>query len=180
MHLVDTGAEATEIVKGLIPAGASIMNPMSATVAQIGLLDVIKSNKEWNNLHVPILAETDPVKQADLRRQSFGADYWISGINAITEEGDIIVVDGTGTRTGGWIGAKNVVGITSAQKIVKDIAEAHERVDKFCTPLEGARYNLHFGWPGAKVGTFLNFTASRMFLGGELHVIIIKKELYGY
>jgi L-lactate utilization protein LutB len=179
VHVVDTGAEATELVKGLIPSGASIMNPMSATIAQIGLLEVIKNNTEWKNLHAEILAETDPAKQQDLRRKSFGADYWISGVNAITESGDLIIVDGTGTRTGGWTGAKNVVAISSAQKLVKDVAEANERIDKFCVPLESARYNLLMGWPGARVGTYINFSGSRMFLG-DLHVVIIKKEAYGF
>jgi L-lactate utilization protein LutB len=97
VHVVDTGAEATALVKGLIPAGASVMNPMSTTVAQIGLLDVIKTNPEWNNLHKAILAETDQAKVGALRRASFNADYWISGVNAITESGDIVTVDGTGS-----------------------------------------------------------------------------------
>jgi uncharacterized NAD-dependent epimerase/dehydratase family protein len=97
VHVVDTGAEATEVVKNLIPAGASIMNPMSTTVAQIGLLDVIKTNPDWVNLHKEILAEKDQSKLPELRRKSFNADYWISGVNAITEKGDIIIVDGTGT-----------------------------------------------------------------------------------
>lgn len=179
VHVVDTGAQATEVVKGLIPKGATIFNPMSTTVAQIGLLDVIKTNADWVNLHADIFAEKDQSKHPELRRKSFNADYWISGVNAVTEKGELVIVDGTGTRTGGWTAAKNVVAVVSAQKLVKDLAEAQRRVDEFCVPLEAARYNSLFGWPGAAVGTSLQFNGSRAYLGG-LHVVFIKKEAYGY
>jgi hypothetical protein len=86
-----------------------------------------------------------------------------------------------GTRTGGWTAAKNVIAVTSVQKIVKTLEEAHERVNKFCVPLEATRYNLKFGWPGAAVGTSITFASNRpAFLGGDLHVVLIKKELVGF
>ena len=75
--LVNTKEEALETIKGLIPTSASVMNGASETLKQIGFIDYLKEGPHgWNNLHEAILKETDPVKQAEMRRQALLSDYY--------------------------------------------------------------------------------------------------------
>src|SRR2546423_179001 len=78
---VETAAEALEKVRSLIPAGASLMNGASVSLEQIGFVDVLqKKEHAWNNLHDGILAETDPAKQAALRKQAVLSDYYLGSV----------------------------------------------------------------------------------------------------
>src|SRR3989344_1582543 len=68
---VESGAQALELIKTLIPKGASVMNGSSVTLEQIGFVEYLKSGLHgWNNLHAGILAESDVAKRSILRKQS--------------------------------------------------------------------------------------------------------------
>jgi hypothetical protein len=68
---------------------------------EIGFVDYLKAGEHgWDNLHAKVLAEQDMGKQAQLRRQASLAEYYLSSACAISEQGDIVVVDLTGTRVG--------------------------------------------------------------------------------
>src|SRR5690554_1001237 len=86
--LVNTKEEALEAIKQAIPKGSSVATASSFTSSEIGFTDYLKSETHgWDNLHGKILAETDMAKQAELRRQAFGADYFVSSVTAISETG---------------------------------------------------------------------------------------------
>ena len=85
---VNTKAEALEKIKTLIPAGVSVMNGSSLTLGEIGFVDYLKSGKHnWKNLHKGILDETDPNKQAELRKYSVVSDYYLGSVHAVSETG---------------------------------------------------------------------------------------------
>src|SRR4051812_44937382 len=76
--IVETKEEALAKLKELIPAGASLMNGSSRTLEEIGFVDYLKAGEHgWNNLHEKVLAETDPEKQALLRRETVVSDYYL-------------------------------------------------------------------------------------------------------
>jgi hypothetical protein len=54
------------------------------------MLDHLKTQTEWKNLHAEILAETDPVKVFKLRRSALTADYFLTSVAGISEEGDLV------------------------------------------------------------------------------------------
>lgn len=74
-----------------------------------------------------------------MRRQGLGADVFITSVSALTKEGELYAVDLTGTRTGGFLGAKNLIVVVGSNKIVADHAEAVKRTREFCLPVESAR-----------------------------------------
>ena len=79
--VVATKAEALEKIKGLIPAGASVMNGSSATLDAVGYVEYLKSGAhQWNNLHAGIVAEKDPAKQAVLRKQALSSDFYFLAV----------------------------------------------------------------------------------------------------
>ncbi len=79
-------------------------------------------------MHADVLAETDPAKQAELRRKSMGADYFLSSVTAVTTDGIMTVVDASGSRVGGFnFAAGHVVVVIGSNKIVDNYEEVQER-----------------------------------------------------
>jgi len=157
--LASNAAEALEKVKEIIPAEATVMTGASTTLDQIGFTDYLISEKHpYRNLKDAILAEKDPAKQGDLRRQSILADYYLGSVQAITREGPAVSVDASGTRTGPYsFGPKKVIWVVSANKIVANLDEAMRRVREHCVPLEDKRmksagYPRHYPEQGLDFG----------------------------
>ena len=73
-------------------------------------------------------------------RQASFCDSYITSTNALTEEGEMLNVDGHCNRISAIVhGPKQVVVIVGINKIVKDLDEAVLRVKKFAAPLNAKR-----------------------------------------
>jgi len=151
--LVANKEEALEKLKSILPEGASVANGSSTTLHQIGYIDYLKENdSKYYNFQSKVLAETDPQKQSDLRRQAVTADYFVASTNAVSQNGEIISADRTGSRVGAFLfGAKNLILVVGVNKITKDLDSAMQRVREFVLPLENERAQKAYGSP-SKIG----------------------------
>lgn len=146
--LVDNKTQALEEISKNIPDDSKIMNGSSTTLIQIGFSDLLKSgNHKWKNLHEDIIKESDYGKQYDLRRKALAeTDYFLSSINAITEDGKLVAVDASGSRVGALpFAAKNVLIVAGANKIVPNIAAAFARIKNYVINLENERAMKVYG-----------------------------------
>jgi len=175
---VDTGAEALETIKNLIPTGASVMNGSSVTLEKMGYIEYLKSGTHgWNNLHETILAEQDPVKQAQLRKQATLSDYYLGSVHALTEAGEFIIASNTGSQLPHIVfTSPNLIFVVSTQKIVFTLAEAMQRLEEHVFPLEDKRLKEKFG-----VGTMLSkiviFKNENPRLGRKVKMILVNEKL---
>ena len=121
-------AGALEYLLSRIPAGATVMNGGSQTLEQIGLPAALASGPyKW--LRPPIKAIDDAGERTRVRRRATTADYFLGGINAITESGEILNADGSGTRVAAYaFGAGKLFLVCGINKIVPDLAGAFERL----------------------------------------------------
>ena len=101
VDIVSSESEAMELLKKLIPSGASIYTAGSTTLSQIGFVDYLKGETPYVNLKAAVFQEKDPQKQPALYRKGMTADYFISSVDAVSEQGTFAVSDATGTRVGG-------------------------------------------------------------------------------
>lgn len=179
VDVVDTGAAALELLKNAIPQGASVNNGGSTTLSQIGFIDHLKKETGWDNLHAKILAESDPVKQGELRRLANVVDYFVTSITAVSETGSFTVCDLTGTRTGPIThSAANVIIVIGAQKIVPTYEDAVKRTEEFCLPLESARARVAYGVPASSINNFVAVHGPNPWgKPGRFHFIIVKEKL---
>jgi len=177
--VVNTKEEALDKVKSLIPAGASVMNGSSTTLQQIGFVDYMKSgNSGWKNIHEDILEEKDLQKQAELRKQSILAQYFLGGVQAITESGQILIASASGSQLAQpAFSADNVIWVTSTDKIVPTIEDAFVRLKEYVFPLENERMKT-VGYPGSVVGKVLIF--EREINPARKITIILVNEKLGY
>lgn len=177
--VVNTKEEALNKAKSLIPAGASVMNGSSTTLQQIGFVDYLKSgNSGWNNLHAAILAEKDPQKQSELRKQSVLAQYFLGGVQAITESGQLLIASASGSQLAQpAFSADNVIWVASTNKIVPTIEDAFTRLKEYIFPLENERMKT-FGYPGSVIGKVLIF--EREINPARKITIVLVNEKLGY
>lgn len=175
--VVNTKEEALEKIKLLIPAGASVMNGSSTTLNQIGFVDYLKSgNSGWNNLHEAILEEKDPAKQAELRKQSILAQYFLGGVHAITESGQLLVASATGSQLSSIVfSSDNVILVSGANKIVPTIEDAFARLKEYVFPLENERMKT-VGYPGSVMGKVLIYERE-INPTRKITIVLIKEKL---
>lgn len=156
--LVDSKEEALQKVINLIPSGKEVMTGGSTTLDQIGFTEMLKSGKHpWNNLKDRILSEKDPAKQIELRKISVTSDYFLGSVHAVTETGEILIVNATGSAIpSNAFSSDNVIWVVGTQKIVPTLEDAFNRVREYCVPLEDKRMKS-IGYQGTTIGKYLIF-----------------------
>jgi len=87
----------------------------------------------------------------DLRRQSLMVDLFITGTNAVTEQGQLVNLDMMGNRVAAimW-GPKTVLLVIGRNKITSDLDEAMFRIKNYAAPVN--TMNLDKKTPCAKTG----------------------------
>ncbi|HTW96225.1 MAG TPA: lactate utilization protein [Candidatus Methylomirabilis sp.] len=178
-QLVDDKNEALAAVKKLLPDGAEIMTGGSTTLEQIGFVDILKSGTHpWQSYKDKIFAEKDPVKQAQLRRLSCLAEYFLGSAHAVTEQGEILVASHTGSQLPAYVfTSNNVIWVVGAQKIVPNLEEGMKRVREYCLPREDQRQKS-IGNAGSSIGKLLIF--ERENLPSRRINLIFVNEILGF
>jgi hypothetical protein len=137
LYVSDSKAALEEVMKR-IPDGASVGIGGSITLAQIGLVDALKSRKI--QLIWPQQQAKSDEERLELFRKCFSTDVFISSTNAVTEDGRLYNVDATGNRVGAmFIGPKKTIIVCGVNKIVKDLEAAEKRVREWTAPQNAKR-----------------------------------------
>jgi hypothetical protein len=137
-----------------IPFDATISVANSVTIRQIGVLEALQ--KRGNTVIDPIspgygLVEFKQDTFIDTLKGTIDTDVFLSGTNAVTEDGKLVNIDGLGNRVAGmiWLLRKSIV-VVGRNKIVKDVDEAIDRIKNTITPTFAKRRKLQL--PCAKAG----------------------------
>lgn len=133
---VKTKEEACEKVNALLPEGSLIAAGGSMTLAECGILEMVREgNYQYLNR-----AAAAPEEIPALYRKAFSADAYLMSSNAVTEQGELYNVDGNGNRIAALIfGPKDVIVVAGANKIVPDIPAAIQRVKRVAAPVNAMR-----------------------------------------
>jgi hypothetical protein len=176
--VVNSGKEALEKILTLIPAGASVMNGSSRTLEEIGFIAHLKSGKHpWKNLHEQILAEKDPVKQAQLRKESVLSDYYLGSVHGIAETGEMVIASNMGSQLPHIaFTSPNVILVVSTQKITPTLSDALQRLEEHVIPLENERMLGIYNVGTMKSKTLLLHHESP-FLKRKVQIVLVKEKL---
>ncbi|ELZ54592.1 MULTISPECIES: lactate utilization protein [Halorubrum] len=145
--VVEDADEVLEAVKSQIPDGVSVMNGHSTTLEEIGFDEFLsEGDHEWESLPDQIWAIDDDAERQTARRESQTADYFLGGINAIAETGELVAADLSGSRIGAYpFAAGNVVIVSGINKIVPTLSDAFDRLESVAYPLENERAQEAYG-----------------------------------
>ncbi len=141
--------EALTTIMEMIPPGAVVARADSISLDQMGVIpELIKRNQ--NRIIDPLERDADGffvIAEQEQRwrmvRETFSADIFLVGTNAITLDGKLVNVDGWGNRVSAMIfGPEKVIVAVGVNKIVKDVNEALERIHHFAAPMNAKRHYL--------------------------------------
>ena len=96
---VPTGADALKRILEIIPADASVGIPGTITVRDIGALDALK--ERGNVVYQHWGGDMTSAETRAARFKENEADVFLTSANALTRDGQIINIDGTGNRVAG-------------------------------------------------------------------------------
>lgn len=176
--VVQSKEEALEKIKELIPADASVNNGSSRTLEQIGYIEYLKSETHpWKNLHAMVLAETDPQKQAELRKQSVFTDYYLGSLHALAETGEIVIASASGSQVPPLtFTAPNVILVAGIQKIQPTLEMAVKRLREYVYPLEDERMKS-VGMGGSVISKLMIIEHEPAFMKRKFRVILVNEKL---
>jgi hypothetical protein len=153
--LVENLEKARDRMLEIIPTGAQVGVANSVTLRQVGIVKALQ--ERGTNVLDPVapsygLAEfKEETIMPTLLKATLGSDVFISGTNALTEDGKLVNVDGLGNRVAGiMFGARTSIVVVGRNKLVKNVDEALNRIRNTITPALTKRRELPL--PCAKAG----------------------------
>ncbi|MBQ7577775.1 MAG: lactate utilization protein [Synergistaceae bacterium] len=127
-----TGQDALRRILEIIPQNASVGIPGTVTIRDIGALDALKNrgNKIFQHW-----GEMSNQERREARFLENTADVFLTSANALTRDGEIINIDGTGNRVAGmsW-GNGLVLFIIGINKLAFDLSDGIKRAKSATIP----------------------------------------------
>lgn len=178
VFVVNGSHNALAKIKEFIPSGASVMNGSSRTLEQIGFVDYLKAGSHgWKNLHEGILAEKDPAKQSQLRKQAVLSDYYLGSVHALAETGEFVIASNTGSQLPHIVfTSPNLIFVVSTQKIVPTLPDAMKRLYEHVIPLEDERMKGLYG-KGTYPSKIVTFNRENPITGRKVRMILVNEKL---
>jgi hypothetical protein len=148
---------------------------------EIGLVDALKEGN-YNFIDRDNIEDKRAAMLA-----AYDADFFLSSANAMTEDGELVNIDGNSNRVSAIAqGPKQVLFIVGMNKVCDDLDGAMKRARNVAAPINAQRFGLDT--PCAKTGSCMNCkspdTICCQFLitrfsrhKGRIHVILVNDKL---
>jgi len=148
-YLVNTNEELIEKIKELVSENSTVSCGGSMSLFERGVIDHLRSGRyKFLDRYEEGLSKEEVI---NIFKESFFADAYFASSNAVTEDGKLYNVDGTGNRVAAMLfGPEKVILIVGVNKIVKNIEEAVVRNREISAPANAKRLNKMT--PCTKVG----------------------------
>jgi L-lactate utilization protein LutB len=188
-HVAADSQEAVQLIlERIIPASAPniISWGGSMTFAKSGLYQRLKKSSAYT-----LLDTFDKSIPADdlheRRRQALLSDLFITGTNAVTEQGQLVNLDMIGNRVGALtFGPKVVIVMVGRNKLVPDLGGAMTRIKQYAAPANVLR--LDKNTPCSKTGHCHDCSSpdricnhwtitEKSFPKGRIKVVLINQDL---
>ncbi|WP_036876928.1 lactate utilization protein [Xylanibacter oryzae] len=135
-----TSKDALKKAIQLIPQGSSVSWGGSATLNEIGLIKALKDGiyKVYDRENSATQKE-----KREMSLKAFDCDYYLSSVNAMSEDGVFVNIDGSGNRVAAitW-GPEHVILVVGINKICQDVDAAIKRARSTAAPINTARFDV--------------------------------------
>lgn len=130
--------EALQKALELIPEGSSVGWGGTKSAEQIGLLDAVRNG---NYKAIDRDAAKSPEERERADRNALFADVYIAGANAMSQDGQMVSIDGNGNRVAAIIyGPKSVIVIVGMNKVCDTLDNAIARARTVAAPINMQRF----------------------------------------
>jgi len=185
VSVVDSPAAALALLTSAenLPQNASVAFGGSITLEEVGFINAVKARGDLKNYRAEAfaaMAKGDYPGSSKIRTDGMNnADYFYSSVTALTEDGVIVSADASGTRVGPLThGAKLIVLVVGANKIVPDLNAGLARLEEYVVPIESAHMREAYKIPGTALNNLVVIKGSMA--PQRFHIVLIKGHSLGY
>jgi hypothetical protein len=172
VEVVDDLDAARQSVLGRIPPGSSVMTNTSVTLAETGIADAINDGEQYDSARNRMFALDFATQAQEMKAIGGQPDYALGSVHAVTHDGTLVIASASGSQLASYAwGAANVIFVVGAQKLVPDLAAAHERIYQHSLVLEDARAIAAYG-QHSSVGKILEIHQE---LPGRIHIVLVRQ-----
>ena len=137
-YYCDSKEEALEKVLSFIPEGSSVGWGGAMSAQQVGVMEALAAG---NYKVIDRDLAQSPEEREQLMRDCLGADFFLTGANAISMDGQMVNIDGYGNRCAAIIyGPQNVIVIAGMNKVTDDLDSAITRARTVAAPMNQQRF----------------------------------------
>ena len=138
-YYCSTADEAVEKVLELIPAGDVVSWGGVATVDELGIKERLRHRGQ------PVIdrdTARTPEERMAMLHQALTCDTFLMSSNAISEDGQLVNIDGMGNRVAALcFGPKQVIVVAGMNKVAADLDGAIARARHIAAPAHAQRFN---------------------------------------
>ena len=136
VHYFETGAEAVAYLKHRIQNKCVAIGD-SRTLLEIGVHDALSEvNEDITDIQRPLPGESF----RDTALRTMGRDVFLTSVNALSQTGEMVNIDGTGNRVAASLfGSQEVFFVLDINKITPDLASAIHRARNVAAPLNSKK-----------------------------------------
>ena len=136
-YYAEDSKSAIDIALSLIPKGDVVSWGGSMTIRDMGLVSAVK------DAGYSVLDRDTAPPEDDIARKALTCDTYIMSTNALTENGELVNIDGNGNRVAALIfGPKSVIVVAGVNKIVRTVEDAYSRVKYKAAPINAQRFDI--------------------------------------
>ena len=133
-------AEALEKILELIPQGHVVSWGGATTVDELGVKDALRQRGQ-------AVIDRDTAKDAQERQEmlkkALTCDTFLMGSNAVSADGQLVNIDGTGNRVAALcFGPSQVIVVAGMNKVAGDLDGAMRRAREVAAPINAQRFQL--------------------------------------
>ena len=135
-----SSSEAAEKILSLIPKTDVVSWGGSVTMEALGVIDRVKKGG-WRVIDRSTAQSQE--EKIEIMRRALLCDTYLTGANAISEDGEIVNVDGNGNRVAAMtFGPKSVIVACGMNKVVKTAEDAISRARNTAAPVNAQRFDI--------------------------------------
>lgn len=133
-----TTAEAAKKVFSYLTPGCTVSFGGSMTLEESGILDALRSNPDIQLIDRATAKNPEEIKK--MYHDALSADFYFMSTNAITTNGELVNIDGTGNRLAALTyGPENVIVIAGMNKVAASLEDALNRTHNTAASLNALR-----------------------------------------
>lgn len=139
--IASSSEEARQIALALVEPGDIVSWGGSKTLDETGIRNALFAmEKEGKIKVIDPYGTKDPVESMEARRQGLHSDIFFMSSNAMTTDGELVNIDGSGNRVAALtFGPKKVVLVVGKNKLVDSLDEGIKRVKREACPKNAIR-----------------------------------------
>jgi hypothetical protein len=144
--VVETGAQAKDVVLGMITDGAEVHSGKSKTLEEIGLYAELVESGRYDALRPHLMTMDRATQGAEMRKLVAAPDFMVGSVAAVTDDGTLVAASATGSQLGAYAsGAGRLILVIGSQKLVPDLDAAMRRIRDVVFPWENERVRERLG-----------------------------------